>query len=657
MTGSVDDLILRHFGLRENPFGVTPDPRFLFLSHTHREALASLINGIECGFGFQVLVAQPGMGKTTLLFDLLERFSRSRTAFLFQQQHDSREFLQSLLIELQSDTEETSHAKLYGQLNHILSNAALTRERVIVVVDEAQNLGDSLLETIRQLSNFETSRSKLLQIILAGQPQLARKLAHPEQEQLRQRISTIARLSPFGLDETRTYLGHRLNVAGYRGPELFTIAAFRTICSLSRGIPRNVNTLCFNAMLLAFAQGVKQVDEREIEEAAQDLDLDYVLADVAASHEPAVGVGDRDLPSRIVLDGQKLPRNQQPAGAQLPSRNDPQPTIAEPGDRSALVGGEPSRASGISLDAHRPRGNQQPSGVQLSSTNDPRRSIAEPGLNSAPVGGGERSLTSGIVQGGHKPPGNQPSSGAQLSSINEPRPSAAQPGLSSGTRSRQKVFWALLIAAAVGAGVLFGQGLGTRRGRQREERSESFSGLPRAEDPQPVLERPLSQSRNKKEPSSRTDDSPEVVVRTFPRNADDSAEVVSRTFQQTAPTTPDGAVMQKMEPILFEIDSTVVSSRYDAVLLRIAEILIASPQSKAIIEGHTDDSGEESYNSELSNRRALAVKDLLVNEYHIPATRLSTIGAGSSAPIESNLTGRGRAYNRRVEVHTAQPGG
>src|SRR6266849_2100252 len=130
MTGSVDDLIFRHFGLRENPFGVTPDPRFLFLSHTHREALASLINGIECGFGFQVLIAQPGMGKTTLLFNLLERFSRSRTAFLFQQQHDSREFLQSLLIELQSDTEETSHAKLYGQLNHILSNAALTRERV-----------------------------------------------------------------------------------------------------------------------------------------------------------------------------------------------------------------------------------------------------------------------------------------------------------------------------------------------------------------------------------------------------------------------------------------------------------------------------------------------------------------------------------------------
>ena len=100
MAQSVDDQIFRHFGLRENPFGVTPDPRFLFMSRTHREALASLVNGIQCGFGFQVLVAQPGMGKTTLLFDLLERFHGSRTAFLFQQQHDSREFLQSLLLEL-----------------------------------------------------------------------------------------------------------------------------------------------------------------------------------------------------------------------------------------------------------------------------------------------------------------------------------------------------------------------------------------------------------------------------------------------------------------------------------------------------------------------------------------------------------------------------
>ena len=127
MSSSVDGLILRHFGLVENPFGVTPDPRFLYMSGTHREALASLVNGIDCGFGFQVLVAQPGMGKTTLLFDFLERFNTSRTAFLFQQQQDPRDFLQSLLMELKSDSTETSQAKLYGKLNQVLSEAALTR--------------------------------------------------------------------------------------------------------------------------------------------------------------------------------------------------------------------------------------------------------------------------------------------------------------------------------------------------------------------------------------------------------------------------------------------------------------------------------------------------------------------------------------------------
>ena len=243
MSSSVDGLILRHFGLVENPFGVTPDPRFLYMSGTHREALASLVNGIDCGFGFQVLVAQPGMGKTTLLFDFLERFNTSRTAFLFQQQQDPRDFLQSLLMELKSDSTETSQAKLYGKLNQVLSEAALTRKRVIVVVDEAQNLDDTLLETLRQLSNFETGRSKLLQIVLAGQPQLARKLARPEQEQLRQRISTIARLSPLGLDETRTYLNHRLNIAGYRGPQLFTRTAIYLIWSRS---PAWARPRCFS---------------------------------------------------------------------------------------------------------------------------------------------------------------------------------------------------------------------------------------------------------------------------------------------------------------------------------------------------------------------------------------------------------------------------
>jgi general secretion pathway protein A len=202
---SVQGQILGHFGLRENAFGVTPDPRFLFLSQTHREALASLVNGIDCDFGFQILVAQPGMGKTTLLFNFLERFrGTAHTAFLFQPQPNPVELLQSVLIELGTHSEETSLRKLSEQLNQVLTRSAGERKRVIVVLDEAQNLDFAVLEALRQLSNFETASSKLMQIILAGQPQLAKRLALPEQEQLMQRISSFGRLSPLALTETTT---------------------------------------------------------------------------------------------------------------------------------------------------------------------------------------------------------------------------------------------------------------------------------------------------------------------------------------------------------------------------------------------------------------------------------------------------------------------
>jgi len=278
---SVQGQLVGHFGLRENAFGVTPDPRFLFLSQTHREALASLVNGIDCDFGFQILVAQPGMGKTTLLFNFLERFrGTAHTAFLFQPQPNPVELLQSILLELGTNSEETSLRKLSEQLNQVLTRAAGEPKRVIVVLDEAQNLDFSVLEALRQLSNFETASSKLMQIVLAGQPQLAKRLALPEQEQLMQRISAFGRLSPLALTETQAYIDHRLATAGYQGPHLFTQGAIRKIWDHSGGVPRNINKLCFNAMLLAFAEHAKSIDTRIIEEAVRDLDLNSVLADL-----------------------------------------------------------------------------------------------------------------------------------------------------------------------------------------------------------------------------------------------------------------------------------------------------------------------------------------------------------------------------------------
>src|ERR1700680_306912 len=295
---SVQNQLFSHFGLRENPFGGTPDPRFLFHSETHREAIASLINGIDCEFGFQVLVAQPGMGKTTLLFNFLERFrATAHTAFLFQPQLEPRELLQSLLFELGAGSEDTSVRKLSEQINQLLGRAVGEHKRVIVVVDEAQNLDFAVLETLRQLSNFETPHAKLMQIVLAGQPQLAKNLAAPEQEQLRQRISTISRLSPLTLNETRAYINHRLTTAGYRGPDLFTLGAVRRIWENGKGVPRNINTLCFNAMLLGFAGNAKSIDEIILQEAALDLDMPSVLADMYRM-EPSLVVSDRNANDR-----------------------------------------------------------------------------------------------------------------------------------------------------------------------------------------------------------------------------------------------------------------------------------------------------------------------------------------------------------------------
>jgi type II secretory pathway predicted ATPase ExeA/outer membrane protein OmpA-like peptidoglycan-associated protein len=627
MTSSVDALLLRHFGLRENPFGVTPDPRFLVMTRTHREALASLVNGIECGFGFQVLVAQPGMGKTTLLFDFLERFQTSRTAFLFQQQDDSGEFLQSLLTELKSESAETSKAKLYGQLNHLLSEAAQTQERVIVVVDEAQNLQDPVLETLRQLSNFETARAKLLQIVLAGQPQLAKKLARPEQEQLRQRVSTIARLSPLSLDETRTYLNHRLTIAGYRGPGVFTPPAVQSVWSSARGIPRNMNTLCFNAMLLAYAQSAKRVDEQAVEEAAHDLDLNFVLADMAGSHRPSINLRDQSL-SAMDIDWQK--QDEQRQDQQRQNRNTPtipQASTTSTRQTSLAVPAAISAASGTSLSLTPP---SLTSSIPTSTAvTIPSSNLPDPGLPSSTLPSSSLKET----QSSSPPPVVVP-----VSSTQHPRAATAArtPGLRSSTV--KKVLWASLVAAALGAGMLFGHGIGNR-GQSQYEVPESHAEPPRVQESQPVLDAPLARSRKNKETE---DDGPEVIVRTFP---------------QSAPNQPEAVAQQNVKAIFFDGDSAQVSSRYDITLQRIAEILAADPDSTAIVEGHTDNSGEEHYNLELSTRRAMAVKDVLETEYNIPATRLSTVGEGSSSPIESNDTTSGRAYNRRVEVRIMHQGG
>ncbi len=320
----------KYYGMRDQPFGVTPDPRNLFLSGTHREALASLFCGIESGRGFMALIAKPGMGKTTLLFHVLEKFRlTARTAFLFNTQCNSREFLHYLITELGYECPSRNFVTMLDEFNQNLIRDARLGKRCIVVIDEAQNFDHSVLETARLLSNFETSRAKLVQIILAGQPELADKLASPCQTQLRQRISMFSRLNPFTDEDTLAYIRHCLQTAGYSGPSLFTEAALEFIAAKAEGIPRNINILCFASLSLGCAARAKIIDLSLVQEASADLDVGQLgshVQDVTRTSHP-VPMTFSDL-----LRGAKPVLNVEPVSNGATSANEVETALVSPAE-------------------------------------------------------------------------------------------------------------------------------------------------------------------------------------------------------------------------------------------------------------------------------------------------------------------------------------
>jgi type II secretory pathway predicted ATPase ExeA len=268
-------MVLDYYKLLEQPFGVTPDPRFLFLSPTHQEALGSVLYGVSAGRGFTALIGKPGMGKTTLLFEFLNQVKDGgKTAYLFQPQYTPQDLLRSLLADIGIEEDGTDFVGMHRKLIDCLLEESKQGKQLVVVVDEAQNLDVPVLELLRMLSNFETPRQKLMHLILVGQPQLAEKLASPSLTQLRQRISIVARLEPLSVEETYQYIDHRLRVAGsgFAGPQ-FTKEAKHMIAEHAEGIPRNINNLCFNAMSLGCALQQRKIDVDVIKEVIGDLDL------------------------------------------------------------------------------------------------------------------------------------------------------------------------------------------------------------------------------------------------------------------------------------------------------------------------------------------------------------------------------------------------
>lgn len=268
-------MVLKYYNLNLQPFGVTPDPAFLFFSRTHLEAIATLLYGVLSGRGFTALIAEPGMGKTSLLFHLLEKLKGyANTVFLFQTLCGPRELLRALLADLGLADDGAELVEMHAKLNQYLARESERGRQLVVILDEAQNLGADTLEVVRMLSNFETADRKLIHVVLAGQPRLAETLVSQNLVQLRQRISVVARLTPFDAGETRQYIVHRLQVAGFRAEQpLFTERAYAAIAEYSRGVPRNINNLCFNAMSLGFASKRRTLDTMIVQEAIDDLDL------------------------------------------------------------------------------------------------------------------------------------------------------------------------------------------------------------------------------------------------------------------------------------------------------------------------------------------------------------------------------------------------
>jgi general secretion pathway protein A len=327
----MDFLYKAHFGLSQAPFNITPDPSFLYLSASHREALAQLSYGIRARKGFVVLTGEVGTGKTTLIHALLNDLNGSaHTALIFSTIVSPADLLRTACEEFGLIDPKRSLQEIHDylvSLNEFLLESYGKGENCALIIDEAQNLSAEVLESIRLLSNFETSKDKLLQILLVGQPELAVRLNSPELRQLKQRVMLRHHLRALSLQECCEYVSNRLKVAG-GAQSIFTPTALESIYSYSSGIPRVVNVVCDNALLMGYALGKKEIDNGIIREVVEDLNI-------------ATRLEARPRPVRQVISNLNGDGAMQPPGVALgnarseiarlePKPKDPPPTALVP---------------------------------------------------------------------------------------------------------------------------------------------------------------------------------------------------------------------------------------------------------------------------------------------------------------------------------------
>ena len=259
------------YGLSESPFGLTPDPKYLFASEGHKEALAHIAYGIEERRGFVLILGEVGTGKTTLVRHVLRRLGTDvKSVFLFNSSSlGFEELLQAVLRDLEVPSPGRRRVDLIEALNEFLLQENSAGRRVVLIIDEAQHLSAPVLEDIRMLSNLETARSKLLQIVLVGQPELGERLGQVNLRQLRQRIGLAAELKPLNRVDSIQYIKHRLAVAGRQEP-IFTQMALRMVYRKSRGIPRLINVICDKSLVLGYGANKTRIGRRIVRQVAQD---------------------------------------------------------------------------------------------------------------------------------------------------------------------------------------------------------------------------------------------------------------------------------------------------------------------------------------------------------------------------------------------------
>jgi len=273
----------RFYQLRERPFALSPDPEYLYPSRVHQEALDYLRYGLESHAGFVVITGAIGSGKTTLVQSVLRNLDTHTTVGrIVNTMLDPRELLETIMLDFGLEAAGRSKPQLLRDLAQYLVDQRLAGRMVLIVIDEAQNLSLAALEELRMLSNLETEKSKLLQIVLVGQPNLRDKLGTPELEQLRQRITVSYHLAPLDEEETANYINHRLRRASIGAPLEFPREATTLIHARSRGVPRIINIICDAALVFGYAEERPQIDRALIGDVLAELETTGVLAAGAA---------------------------------------------------------------------------------------------------------------------------------------------------------------------------------------------------------------------------------------------------------------------------------------------------------------------------------------------------------------------------------------